>query len=321
MHTNRKYRTRNKHFKRPDPGTVYAGQDIPRIHERPLTMQYETYPIRTITQPSRKQIIENIYWATKKPSRIDDIYRTIFAAERHNRLSQTYDSMNNIEKFTDNVETEYKNRLRNYLLDNALKEKYIGGSIMGGSAVDFPISTKINKNKLDEYAKVSLSNGDIERLLHGHTNIFTYPQLSKINHIDEILDPYDSCVIIYLTKKNYGHWVCLTRHGDRISFFDSYGMNNLPDEQLKNIPEHFRRESGQNTPHLTRLLYGSGYPIEYNNYKFQKRLHDTNTCGRHVINRIRHKHLNIDQYYNMMKKEANALGLDYDQLVTMLTSS
>lgn len=278
-------------------------------------------------KPSKKQLYENIYWMKKKPSKMDEMYGTILAASRGSQYSSSnnINDINNMikhaEKVSDFVDQNYKEQKRIGLIRNALLNKYVGEGFYGGAAVDFPKHENINPEKINEYQKVSLSNHDISKLLHGQTNIFTYPQLSNFNNIEEVLEPYNCCVILYMTKKNYGHWCCLTQHKDRISFFDPYGGQNLPDEELKNIPEHFRRESGQDFPHLSYLLYNSGYPIEYNNYKFQKHKQDTNTCGRHCINRIRNRHLNIDQYYEMMKGEANRLGIDYDQLVTLNTSS
>jgi len=338
----RTYHRRNKHYKRPHPDDNIQAGFFPseKFYQKPIKSrvkgQREDYPREFYdifyNKSPKKNIYENIYYAMKPPSRIDEIYRTVLAAER---IPQQYigsdeskeshyihQLSHQLKREEEKFEDQYKDRKRFELINKSLLDKYQGSGILyGGSAVDFPISDKINPKKINEYEKVSLSNKDIEKLVNGQTNVFTYPQLSNYKHIDEILDPYDSCVILYMTKKNYGHWCCLTKNNDRISFFDPYGEDNLPDEQLKNIPEHFREDSNQEFPHLTYLLYASGYPIEYNNYQFQKHQKDTNTCGRHCVNRLRNRHLNIDQYYNMMNSEAKRLGVDYDQLVTMLTSS
>jgi hypothetical protein len=277
------------------------------------------------------KIYEDIYLTTKEPTRYDQVYETIRAAERipKNRANQAdaynlYKLEQQLKMQQDQMQASYQEKKRQFLIEQSLLEKFSGqGILMGGKAVDFPEQDEeIDKETLEEYQKVSLSNEDIRTLLNGQVNILTYPELMKFNDIEDVLGPYNACVILYMNKKNYGHWCCLFKTKDgRISFFDPYGGNNLPDEELKQIPEHFREESGQTYPHLTWLLYKSGYPVEYNDHRYQKLQQDVNTCGRHCIVRLRNKDLNSDQYYQMMKHESQELGMDYDELVTAMTSS
>lgn len=168
---------------------------------------------------------------------------------------------------------------------------------------------------LKKLGKISLSGEDIYNALHKKTNIITYAQLRDYKSIDELLKPSGSIVILYETSKGFGHWVCLYKDGSKIVFFDPYGLK--PDEELKFIPKHFRKENGTNYPLLTYLLYKSGKNIEYNNHRLQRSLKDANTCGRHCIVRILNKKIPLDKYAEILQ---NVKNITPDQVVTALTA-
>ena len=64
---------------------------------------------------------------------------------------------------------------------------------------------------LKKYENIALSDKDILKILHGKTNIVLYPNLYKYSHIDEILNPHDSCILLFEVKKSYGHWTALIK--------------------------------------------------------------------------------------------------------------
>ncbi len=175
------------------------------------------------------------------------------------------------------------------------------------------------ESAFDQYKSISLSNKEIAKLLNNKCKIVTYPELSKVHSIDELFNPYGCFILLYLTKDNYGHWCAVIKHDDKIEFFDPYGGNSEPDTELKVIPEHFRQRSGQDYPHLTALLYESGYPIEYNHIKFQKHDKGTNTCGRHCAIRCSLKHMDLNHYHQYMNDLSKEFNLDADALATLLT--
>ena len=84
----------------------------------------------------------------------------------------------------------------------------------------------------------------------------SHGELAKMKNIDQALEPFGSCVIIYLTKEHYGHWVCLFRlpikagqKKPELEFFDS--LANMPDKQLDwSIPEYIRQKNHENYPHF-----------------------------------------------------------------------
>ena len=81
---------------------------------------------------------------------------------------------------------------------------------------------------------ISLSSDDILKALDSKVKIIQYPDISKYKTIDNLLAPYNRVVILYLTTKNYGHWVCIFKNkNNQIEFFDSYGIK--PDNELKFI--------------------------------------------------------------------------------------
>jgi hypothetical protein len=172
-------------------------------------------------------------------------------------------------------------------------------------------------NKLTKYLnKKSLSNFDILKLTGNNTKIITYPELSKYKTIDELLKPYGSCVILYLTKQDYGHWVCLIKQPNNvIEFFDSYGYP--VDKQLKFVNEQLRKDLDTKTPHLSYLLYKSPYKVIFNDAKLQKLQKDINTCGKHVAMRILFKDIPIDEYTKILK----SYKIPTDDLISLLTEN
>lgn len=171
---------------------------------------------------------------------------------------------------------------------------------------------------LAKYQDISLSNYDIFNILNKKIRILTYPELVKYNDIEDVLKPNDCFILLYMTHSSYGHWVSCIKHENSIEFFDSYG-DSQPDDELKKISLHFRKESNQLFPHLTWLLYKSKYPIEYNDFDFQQHNNDVKTCGRHCAVRCLLKKLSLKNYTELMEQLSYEFKLNYDQIVTILT--
>lgn len=163
---------------------------------------------------------------------------------------------------------------------------------------------------------ISLSNVDMKHILDGKANIITYDKLANFHNVDQILRPFGACVILYLTKKNYGHWCCLFKVDDeKLEFFDPYGKP--PDASLDwNIDNYFRKLYNEDYPHLTSLLYNSDYDITYNHFPFQKKAKDIKTCGRHVCMRLLCRKIPLDKYIKIFKQS----NLCPDWIVTAFTA-
>lgn len=164
---------------------------------------------------------------------------------------------------------------------------------------------------LKYYKNIALSDSELLQLLNGKTNIITYPELINYKDIDQILHPYGSCILLFESEPNYGHWCAIFKRNNKtLEFFNAYG--GFPDDSLKYVPEHYKIISNQNVPYLSFLLYNSKYNLEYNEHRFQKRENDIRTCGRWCAVRILLKHLTLNEFYKIFKK-------DGDNLVTLLT--
>lgn len=172
----------------------------------------------------------------------------------------------------------------------------------------------MNKQLLNQLKAKALSNDEISYLLDGKVKVLTYPELSKYKNIDQLLKPYGCAIILYQTRKNFGHWIALIKQGPNIiEHFDSYGIK--PDNELKFVKSNMRRELGQDYPHLTYLLYHSPYQLSYNQYKLQKMKKNISTCGRWSVARCILKDMPLDEFAKLFKVK----GLTPDDVVSMLT--
>jgi hypothetical protein len=177
-------------------------------------------------------------------------------------------------------------------------------------------------DKLKKYASTPLSDRDIMSALDGKTRIVLYRDLYNYPDIDDLLYPYDSCVILYETSPAKGHWTALIKIIDKknttIEFYDPY--SNFPDTQQKYIPEPFLSQSGQNVPVLSYLLINCNpkYQISYNQHKFQKFAQDIQTCGRWCLLRIICKDMNLKDFSNFVFNSAKELGLSNDLFVSTM---
>lgn len=157
-----------------------------------------------------------------------------------------------------------------------------------------------------------LSNFEVMDFLGDGTKMHMYSVFKEMSHIDEALAPTGRCVFLYETEPNYGHYCCIFKRGKNIvEVFDSYGY--LVDDELNLIKKHFRLESGQEKPYLTKLLYESGYEVHYNQYTFQA--DGTATCGRHCITRILNSKLSTDAYARKIERICKKEGITPDEYV------
>lgn len=163
--------------------------------------------------------------------------------------------------------------------------------------------------------KKALSGDDITRIVNGKTNIIKYSDLANITDINEVLFGFRSCVILILTKEDFGHWVCITTRGNILEFFDSYGYFIDDPIYFNKNSYYFRKKNNQDYPHLSCLLYNSDYNITYNELPFQSSKNYIATCGRHVACRILNKNITLYKYYNKLKR----INKDLDIAVVILT--
>jgi len=178
-------------------------------------------------------------------------------------------------------------------------------------------------NIIKELEAIALSDKEVLDLLGHKANLILYPELHKYKNIDDVLGKYGACIILFESKPKYGHWTVLFKATTTLlEFFNPYGglEQGYPDDGLEHIDLEFREKTNQLLPTLSLLMIDSPYELSYNEYKFQRLAKGINTCGRHCVVRLWCRDLTLNQYYEMLTREAHKYGIDYDAIVTVLTS-
>jgi hypothetical protein len=138
-----------------------------------------------------------------------------------------------------------------------------------------------------------------------------YRDLAKLDRLPRL-----PLAVLYETQPGYGHWVGLLETPDGVEHFDSYGLT--PDSELKWVPAQYRTQFAATSPHVVRMLLGSGRPVNYNEYRLQSRRGSVATCGRWVALRCRHANLTTDQFARGMRDLAKKVGLTPDALTVVM---
>ena len=171
---------------------------------------------------------------------------------------------------------------------------------------------------LGEVKDYPLSDGDIRTILGDDIRILTYPDLNKVNNINQIFDKKGRCILLFLTHSpTEGHWCCLLRKKKGIEFFDPYG--DPPEAQKKSADPKLLAQLGSFHDRLMELFKKSGMPVYYNTYPFQKERGDVNTCGRHCVVRCLYAPYSLEKYKAIIDKSGLSpddfvVGLTYDKL-------
>ena len=164
---------------------------------------------------------------------------------------------------------------------------------------------------------IDLSGNDIMRITEGKTNMLSYDKLEEYNNIDEVLGPHGCVVILYQTKENTGHWVCLFKRDNNVlEFFDPYGL--VLDQELPLSTYNLQRHNGVLTPHLTALIKQSSYKVSNNIHKLQEFKHDVNTCGRWVSLRVKWRSKSLSEFIKLLTTNENYNGDFWVSALTIL---
>jgi len=185
----------------------------------------------------------------------------------------------------------------------------------------------MNRGEIKETNYKALTDLDIKKYLGQNVKIVSHQDLKDYKSIDQLMpNKKDIVVVIWESRKNYGHWTLLSKYIDEdsnlktIEYFDSYGYP--INEPLKWIKD----KSIDSTDYLTNLLRkaeNEGYDIIYNSKNFQNKNNDVATCGRHVISRavsIMKYNQSLSNYIKMFNELKNTTGFDYDSSVSQLVN-
>lgn len=133
-----------------------------------------------------------------------------------------------------------------------------------------------------------------------------YPDLYNVTSIDELLSPYGSFVLLYVTAKvgndPIGHWTTVIRHPWGIEFFDPYGFRADEEFEGADLDQSRRAALGEPTNRLDQLLrqaHSHGERVFYNEDRLQRMSRSVGTCGRWVVLRLLLNHLNEHQFQSL----------------------
>jgi hypothetical protein len=177
------------------------------------------------------------------------------------------------------------------------------------------------KKEIQNIQESPMSNVDISKYFP-NVKIISYHDLKNFDSIFQLLPKNKSFfILLYETKPNFGHWTLLMRYDDTIEYFDSLGKE--PDEPLSWLSKEQNNKLGIYEPYLTNLLKKSKMPVIYNPIVYQKTKEDINTCGRHVILRIKQmlKNKGLQEYFKILYMLQKKTGLDFDKIVSSLITA
>jgi len=180
-----------------------------------------------------------------------------------------------------------------------------------------------NEKALMDMVKAEfLSNDDIQHILHPDTNIFIYPFLHQVRHIDEILDKKNRAIMLYLTEnENTGHWISIIKRGKEIEFYDSYGNSPVELSKGLNMPHDLDISLNKDTncKRFIQLVKDAGYELAYNPIPHQPDDIDNGTCGRHAVLRTIFSSMRMDKYNEFIQSFSKKFNVDVDTLISGMT--
>lgn len=153
---------------------------------------------------------------------------------------------------------------------------------------------------------IDLSADNIDEINKNNSNIIVYHNLSQYHNFKSMFGNKECVILLYETKQNFGHWVCILEFPSYYEFFDSYGFQ--PDEEL-----NYARYD--NVAYLTELMKTADKPIRTNKKRLQTFADEVNTCGRWVATRTRLNNIELPQFNSLFTGNSNPP----DFYVSMLT--
>lgn len=157
------------------------------------------------------------------------------------------------------------------------------------------------------------------KVLSDYTNVrvILYPELNNIYSLEELFNGDRSVILLYLQNPRFGHYCCLNILDNNVcEFFDPYGY--FIDDQLAYTEDDMKEILNQKLPLLSKMLRNNKtFILSYNEYQFQEKKKNVNTCGRHCIWRLK----NLDKTLNQYKKcfdNLKHLG-NPDDIVSIMT--
>lgn len=145
-----------------------------------------------------------------------------------------------------------------------------------------------------------LNGLEVQQIVGCPIKIIVFGDIDKYE-LDQLFEKNDCCLINYLSGPRFGHWCCLVRNGNKITYFNPSGR--FIDEAINHLPEDFKYLSNQAFPHLLQKLYDSKYKVRYMDHCLQK--NGTNTCGRYCGLFMRMRTFSEDDIIKLLGDKTN----------------
>ena len=158
-----------------------------------------------------------------------------------------------------------------------------------------------------------LTGSEMTTLLAGVASMKLYNTLSGATP-SSFFEPHAAVALLFpVESTSSGHWIGMWKNEatKTVHHFDSYGLTPQQEDQYSSQPEVQER--------LLQQFYQScmreGYRVLFNQTRYQQMDSGNNTCGRHVVCRLRLSYLADMQYAKLMSHDA----MTPDNIVTLMT--
>jgi len=179
---------------------------------------------------------------------------------------------------------------------------------------------ELSKEEIEKIKTTSMGDDDIHYYLP-NTPIKLFRELKQYNNnINNMLPNNGSSIIVLMEfSKMTGHWICLTKNDNIISYFDSYGYK--PEGILDYFDDKINEELDQDDEqYILKMLNNkhNTFKTFWNDTKYQKDNNNIATCGAHCIFFILNNNqgVNLKKYKVLMDKIKKNTGMDYDSIVS-----
>jgi hypothetical protein len=159
-----------------------------------------------------------------------------------------------------------------------------------------------------------LTGSEMTEMLSGRATVKLYDSVAKASSISDLCGPYGRIALLFPVQTNTnGHWlgIWVDEATKLIHHFDSYGLDPSAELHYTNNAE----VTGMPLTEFYQKCISQGYQVVYNTVPYQDLTSGVNTCGRHVIVRLRLSYMDENAYKGLMSKQK----LNPDQMVTMMT--
>lgn len=185
------------------------------------------------------------------------------------------------------------------------------------------ITNDIDEDDVEQLELEPLDDSQIRLICGPDTKIIMNESLANYNSIEELLPNVVDCFFLLYGPPQSGHWCLVSKVGDKVEYFNSYGKDvgevDSCTKWYEEIDPHIL--GGGATPYLTELLKKYDGDIVYNLFPFQnKKRRDIATCGRWCCFRwlAQRDGIDLETFIEIVKQTQKKTGFTLDEIVADL---